>query len=235
MKLKNFINHCLEIFWILLFVILVRSIAFEPYLVPSSSMLPNLLEGDRIIVKKYAYGISRYSFPFSPPIFKGRIFESEQPKRGDIVVFELDKVYVKRLVGEPGDTVQVIGGVLYINGKEIKQTLLKDEFSSRNVKFRQYKEQLTEKKSITILDVMESTEFDDTKLHTVPKGHYFFMGDNRDFSRDSRDISFMGFVPKENILGKVDRIFFSSSTLEVYNLIGILKNFRLDRFFKRID
>lgn len=235
MKSKSWTKHILEILGILVFVILVRSIIFEPYLVPSGSMLPNLLEGDRIIVNKYVYGISRYSFPLSPPLFKGRVFEFEQPQRGDIVVFELDKIYVKRLVGEPGDTIQVIDGILYINGQEKRQVRLKETFRSGGINFTKYKEQLTKDKSITILDVTEGTEFDNTKLHTVPKGHYFFMGDNRDFSRDSRDIYFMGFVPKEKILGRVNRIFFSSSTLEIYNIFGVIKNFRLDRTWKKIN
>jgi signal peptidase I len=198
-------------------------------------MLPNLLEGDRIFVNKYIYGISRYSFPLSPKLFKGRVFEFSKPKKGDIVVFELDKIYVKRLIGEPGDSVQVINGVLYINSKEVKQVLLKDKFHSSGTSFIQYSEQLTPEKAITILEANEGTEFDNTNSYVVPKGHYFFMGDNRDFSRDSRDIDFMGFVPEENILGRVNRLFFSSSTLEIYNLIGVIKNFRLDRTWKKIN
>ena len=236
MKSKSFFKQFLELLLILAFVIFIRSVLFEPYLVPSGSMLPNLLEGDRIIVNKYIYGISRFSFPFSPKIFKGRVLEFSEPKRGDIVVFELDKVYVKRLVGEPGDSIQVINGVLYINEQEIKQTPLQDKFiSGSGVSLTQYKEQLTHDKAITILDVASGMEFDNTKLYVVPEGHYFFMGDNRDFSRDSRDIDFMGFVPKENILGKVDRIFFSSATIETYNIIGVIRNFRLDRTWKKIN
>lgn len=235
MKSKSLLKHCLELLFILVFVVLVRSVVFEPYLVPSSSMLPNLLEGDRIFVNKYIYGISRYSFPLSPKLFKGRVFEFSKPKKGDIVVFELDKIYVKRLIGEPGDSVQVINGVLYINSKEVKQVLLKDKFHSSGTSFIQYSEQLTPEKAITILEANEGTEFDNTNSYVVPKGHYFFMGDNRDFSRDSRDIDFMGFVPEENILGRVNRLFFSSSTLEIYNLIGVIKNFRLDRTWKKIN
>jgi signal peptidase I len=232
---KSLLKHIVELLLTVLFVLLVRSVLFEPYLVPSSSMLPNLLEGDRIVVNKYSYGISRYSFPFSPPIFKGRILEFSQPKRGDVVVFELDKVYVKRLIGEPGDKIQVVSGTLYINGKEIKQTLLKDKFKSGNISFSQYEEKLTDHKTITILDFNESTDFDNTSVHVVPEGHYFFMGDNRDFSRDSRDIYFMGFVPKENILGRVTHIFFSSATLETYNLFGVVRDFRLSRTFQKVN
>ena len=235
MESKSYIRHIVELFFILLFVILVRSVLFEPYLVPSSSMLPTLLEGDRIVVNKYTYGISRYSFPFSPKLFQGRIFELTEPKRGDVVVFELDKIYVKRLIGEPGDKIQVIDGVLYINGNEIKQIPVKEQFQSGGISFSQYQEQLTKDKTITILDVTSGTEFDNTKLYVIPEGHYFFMGDNRDFSRDSRDIYFMGFVPKENILGKVDRIFFSSATLEIYNIFGLIKNFRLNRTWQKIN
>ncbi|MBP9791743.1 MAG: signal peptidase I [Rickettsiales bacterium] len=232
---KSLLKHIVELSLTILFVILVRSVLFEPYLVPSSSMLPNLLEGDRIVVNKYIYGISRYSFPFSPKIFKGRVLEFSQPKRGDVVVFELDKVYVKRLVGEPGDKIQVVNGTLYINGNEIKQTLLKDKFTSGNISFSQYAEKLTDQKTITILDFNENTDFDNTPVHAVPEGHYFFMGDNRDFSRDSRDIYFMGFVPKENILGRVTHIFFSSATLETYNLFGMVRDFRLNRTFQKVN
>lgn len=232
---KSLLKHVVELLFILIFVVLVRSVLFEPYLVPSSSMLPNLLEGDRIIVNKYIYGISRYSFPFSPKIFNGRVLEFSEPKRGDIVVFELDKVYVKRLVGEPGDKIQVVNGTLYINAKEVKQTLLQQKFKSGDISFNQYEEKLTDTKSITILDFNEGTDFDNTPLHVVPEGHYFFMGDNRDFSRDSRDIYFMGFVPKENILGRVTHIFFSSATLETYNLFGVIRDFRLNRTFQKVN
>ena len=113
---------------ILAIAIIFRSVIYEPYVVPSRSMLPTFIEGDRILVSKFSYGISKYSFPLSPPIFKGRLFQLNKPKRGEIIVFEKDKIYVKRLIGLPGDTIQVLYGTLYINGKEVEKRPLAEPF-----------------------------------------------------------------------------------------------------------
>lgn len=219
---------------ILTIAIVFRSVVYEPYVVPSRSMLPTLIEGDRIIISKFSYGISRYSFPFSLPIFKGRLFQLNKPKRGDIIVFEQDKIYVKRLIGLPGDTVQVIQGSLYINGKIVRKRSTQPFIYKADI-LPQYFETLPEGHKYSILDFDPASEFDNTKLFKIPKHHYFVMGDNRDDSRDSRDLSSIGFVHKDSILGKVEIIFWSSPALNLYNIWGIVSGFRWDRAFKKLD
>ena len=225
-----------ELLIVVVIAIIFRSVVYEPYVVPSRSMLPTLIEGDRIIISKFSYGISRYSFPFSPPIFKGRLFQLNKPKRGDVIVFETDKVYVKRLIGLPGDTVQMSYGILYINGKAVeKKSILKPFLYKETVKLPQYHETLPNGHKYTILDFDPSSEFDNTRLFKVPEHHYFFMGDNRDDSRDSRDPYGIGFVHEDNLLGKVEIIFWSSPALNLYNIWGIINGFKLDRAFKKVS
>jgi signal peptidase I len=198
-------------------------------------MYPTFIEGDRILISKFSYGISRYSFPFSPPIFKGRIFQFNQPKLGDVIVFETDKVYIKRLVGLPGDTIQVLYGTLYINGKEVPRKTLSEPFVHMGGTYTQYLETLPNGHENNILDFDPSSALDNTELFTVPEDHYFFMGDNRDDSRDSRDISGpIGFVHKDNLLGRVDLIFWSATPVNLYDVPGIISGFKLDRAFKKI-
>ena len=222
--LKNF----LETLALIILAILFRSVLYEPYVVPSSSMEPNLLVGDRIIVKKFSYGISKYSFPLSPPMFKGRILEWQKPQRGDIVVFETDRVYVKRLIGLPGDTIQMLEGKLYLNGKEVPQSPIKPLTSLR------YIESLPNGVNYIVLDTILNSYYDNTILYRVPEGHYFFMGDNRDNSSDSRSQSSIGFVPYENILGKVETVFFSSPEVRWYHP-AFLFSLDKDRFFKSLN
>lgn len=231
--MKKHIKNFLEIIVLIAIAILFRSVLYEPYAVPSTSMLPNLVVGDRIIVKKFSYGISKYSFPLSPNIFKGRILEWEKPQRGDIVVFETDKVYVKRLIGLPGDTIQMLEGKLYINNQEVPQTPIKPLLNKQNTSF-QYIETLPNGVHYVVLDTITNSYYDSTTLYKVPKGHYFFMGDNRDNSNDSRNQYGIGFVPHENILGKVEIIFFSSSEVRWYNPAFLL-NLDKDRFFKSLN
>jgi len=223
-------------FIVILFIALAfRSIVYEPYVVPSRSMLPTLIEGDRILISKFSYGISRYSFPFSPPIFKGRLFQLNKPKRGDVIVFEKDKVFVKRLIGLPGDTVQTVDGALYINGKKLERRLTEKPFVYQSIaRLPQYIETLPSGKEHLILDFDPSSDFDNTQLFKVPERHYFFMGDNRDDSRDSRDLSGIGFVHEDNLLGKVEIIFWSTPTLELYNVWGLVRGFDLNRAFKKV-
>jgi signal peptidase I len=233
---KSHTREFVELALLLLAAILFRSLLYELYVVPSGSMLPTLLEGDRIIVKKYYYGISKHSFPFSPPLFKGRVFEFHKPQRGDIVVFETDKVYIKRLVGLPGDKIQMIYGKLYINGEQLPQTQgtnfrYKDKYS-----IPRYTETFPNGKKHSVLNLDDEADFDNTGIYHVPQGSYFFIGDNRDDSRDSRDLSGpIGFVGLENIMGKVDRVAFSSKTLEWYNIPGMLINIRKDGFWKGLE
>lgn len=233
----------------LILAVFVRIFFYQPFNIPSGSMKKTLLIGDYLFVSKLSYGYSRYSFPFSLDLFNGRIFSS-QPKRGDVIVFKLPRDnktdYIKRLIGMPGDTVQMRGGVLYINDKAVPKRLTGEFIDTRcyggyracaKVRLKTYEETLPNGVKYTVLDEKEGDRFDDTKPYTVPKGHYFMMGDNRDNSADSRvDV---GFVPFENLVGRADIIFFSAET-DVPGNFGLLKpwtwptGIRWNRFFKII-
>lgn len=210
-----------------LLAMIVRTFMFEPFHIPSGSMKPTLLIGDYIFVSKYSYGYSRYSFPFGPPIFDGRVWFSK-PERGDVVVFKLPKDpsinYIKRLIGLPGDSIQMRNGVLYINGEAVKLKRI-DNFidkQSGDKVIRQYVETLPNGVEHLVLDELRSGPLDDTGIYRVPQGMYFFMGDNRDNSTDSRVYSEVGFVPEANLVGKAQVIFFSSSGpfWQIWNRIG---------------
>lgn len=193
----------------------VRSFFFEPFHIPSSSMKPGLLIGDYIFVAKYSYGYSRYSFPFGFDFFEGRIWE-KSPKRGDVVVFRLPSEpsvnYVKRLIGLPGDQIQVRDGVLYINDQEVKKTfngIFADTDPTADIK--KFIETLPEGKVIETLDQSSDLPQDNTGIFEVPQGSYFMMGDNRDNSQDSRFLAQVGYIPEENLVGRATIIFFSNS------------------------
>lgn len=200
--------------------IIFRSFLFEPFHIPSSSMKDTLLIGDFIFVSKSSYGYSRYSFPLGLPLFKGRIFASE-PQRGDVIVFRLPTNprvdYIKRLIGLPGDRIQVRDGVLYLNGQAVKRERVADMLdmedeeggSLRLRHLPKYKETLPEGRQYYTLDAIEDGVVDNTVEYTVPEGHYFFMGDNRDHSIDSRYTDQVGFVPFENLVGRANVIAFS--------------------------
>lgn len=217
-----------------------RSFAFEPFHIPSGSMKSTLLVGDYLFVSKYAYGYSRYSFPYGVKWFDGRIMEMNKPERGDIIVFRLPTNprvdYIKRLVGLPGDVVQMREGLVYINGKVLPRVPL-DEFADRdehtgNIQsIPRFKETLPEGKEIHILKQRRFGSADDTKAFVVPEGHYFFMGDNRDNSVDSR-FDDVGFVPEENLVGRAEMIFFSTDgSAELANPISWVESLRFSRFF----
>lgn len=218
---------------------LFRSVAFDNFHIPSGSMKNTLLIGDKITVSMYSYGYSRYSFPFGLAPIKGRIFEKHKPQRGDIIVFKYPKNkhinYVKRLIGLPGDTIRVIRGELYINGERLEREflgLVEDDEVGFSITLSKFKEVMPNGKSYEILKFnTEGNGYaDNTPEFKVPEGHYFFMGDNRDFSKDSR-FDEVGFVNEELLLGRVERILISSpsSLLNVFDY----HNIRFNRIFKK--
>jgi len=209
----------------LLLALVIRSLLFQPFSIPSGSMRPTLLEGDYLFVSKYAYGYSRYSLPFGLDLFNGRIWGAE-PKRGDVVVFKLPSDtnidYIKRVIGLPGDRVQMRGGVLYINDVAVKRervgTIDNPDVTEVNRPVEVYRETLPNGVTYDTLDLAPNSIGDDTRVFEVPAGHYFMMGDNRDNSLDSR--FGVGYVPYENLVGRANIIFFSiadkASPLEIW-------------------
>lgn len=227
----------------LIIAVLIRSLLFQPFYIPSSSMEPNLLVGDRIFVSKYSYGFSKHSFPFSLPIFKNRIF-SKMPRYGDLVVFKYPADnrtdYIKRIVGLPGDEIQFIEGDLFLNKRkaEKKEIYIKKKIfcgnKDSNVTF--YEENLTNKKKYTIVYNRIGSMINSDK-YIVPKNHYFLLGDNRDCSRDSRFLSSVGYVHENNLVGKAQIIFFSNDTMKgsLFKFWNWHNSFRSDRFFKKLQ
>ena len=236
-------NETGEIFKTIVFALLIamvlRIFLFQPFTIPSASMEPNLYEGDYIVVSKWSYGFSKHSIPFSPPLFDGRIMGSA-PKRGDIVVFKLPRDnktdFIKRVIGLPGDRIQMIANKLYINDKPVQdvvvsRTEIEDIFGPRPV--TEVRETLPEGKSFMTQDFGPGNDLDDTPVYEVPAGHYFMMGDNRDNSIDSRveQSSGVGMVPAENLVGKAQIILFSwKPGSSLWNPVSWF-NVRLDRFF----
>ena len=239
---KIILENIKTIFYALVIAILIRSLLLQPFYIPSSSMEPSLLVGDRLFVTKLSYGYSRHSFPFSLGPIKNRIFFSE-PKRGDVIVFKTPADnrtdYIKRLLGLPGDKLQFIDGNLYLNNVEILKSKIK--YNSKiycgksKVETNVFKEKLLNgREYLTTYYVNGSYQNSDEFI--VPPDHYFFLGDNRDCSKDSRFLSSVGFVHKNNLVGKAQFIFFSTditqgSAFNFWNWKNIL---RIERFFKKI-
>ena len=225
----------------LILALVIRTLLFQPFSIPSGSMRPTLLEGDYLFVSKYAYGYSNASIPFMPDLFSGRIWGAE-PERGDVVVFKfppnpkLD--YIKRVIGLPGDRIQVVGGVLHINGEPVKREKVgaidNPDITEENRPVDVYMETLPNGVSYETLDLTPNGIGDETREFVVPERSYFMMGDNRDNSTDSRFN--VGMVPEANLVGRANIIFFSiaggASPLEVWRWPSEL---RLGRFFNWVD
>ena len=202
----------------LLLAMIVRVFFYQPFNIPSGSMKSTLLVGDYLFVSKLSYGYSRYSFPFGLKLFSGRLFAAD-PKRGDVIVFKLPRDnatdYIKRLIGLPGDEIQMKGGVLYINGNAIPKNRIgdfvtrEDEGPPRRIAM--FEETLPNGVKYKVLDSEPNGPFDNTGIYRVPAGHFFMMGDNRDNSTDSRAAWGVGYVPYENLVGRAEIIFFSAA------------------------
>ena len=240
---KTIIDNIKTLFYALIIAIIIRSLLIQPFYIPSSSMEPTLLVGDRLFVTKYSYGYSQHSFPFSPPILKKRVMFSE-PMRGDVVVFKTPADnrtdYIKRLIGFPGDKIQFIDSNLYINNSEILKSLKSRSdiiyCGNKTIEVFTFEEKISNEKShLTVYLKNFSTQ--NTDIFTVPENHYFFLGDNRDCSKDSRFLSSVGYVHKNNLVGKAQLIFFSSdkSIGSFFEFWKWHKSFRFDRFFKKIN
>jgi signal peptidase I len=238
-SLDWFKSNFLSLFYAILIAIIIRTFFFQAFFIPSSSMEPTLLVGDRIFVSKFSYGYSKHSFPFSLPLINERVLFSE-PERGDIIVFKTPENlridYIKRLVGLPGDKIQMIDGILHINDIPVKRKKIRSETKLinngqiRNVLV--YEETLPNNVSYETFD-MGNTRADNTSEIFIPEDSYFFMGDNRDNSKDSR---FVGSVPKNNLVGKAQIIFFAteggSTILEFWRWPF---DIQIDRLFKMIN
>ena len=241
---RNFIiDNVTTLLYALVIAVFIRSIFIQPFYIPSSSMEPNLLVGDRLFVTKYSYGYSKHSFPFSPPIFKGRFFFKE-PERGDVVVFKTPvdnrTDYIKRVIGLPGDRIQFIDGELYINNNVVFKNLVSEDdkifCGSQVIDVITFQEELSNGKKYNSTYLKRST-YKDSDPFKVPAEHYFFLGDNRDCSKDSRFLSSVGYVHKDNIVGKARFIFFSSDRTigSIFSFWKWNKSIRFDRFFMKID
>lgn len=229
------------IVYAVLIAVVVRTFLFEPFSIPSGSMIPTLLVGDYLFVSKYSYGFSRYSLPLGLPLFSGRLL-AQPPERGDVVVFKLpadnSTDYIKRVIGLPGDRVQLRSGIVHINGQPVRREAMKryvvPNGSTAAPAFQLYREILPNGRAHEIIEISDSGPFDNTGVYTVPEGHYFLMGDNRDSSRDSRFLGEVGFVPFENLIGKAQIIFFSvdGDALKVWQWY---RTVRFDRLFQVIN
>jgi len=224
MKSKNaggVIEIVRTVIYAVLIAIVVRTVAYEPFNIPSGSMVPTLLVGDYLFVSKFSYGYSRYSLPLGLPLFSGRILP-HQPERGDVIVFKTPRDnstdYIKRLVGLPGDRIQVKDSILYINDVPVKREKLQDDYvdpeGPPGNHELQYIETLPNGVRHRIIQFPEPGQYDNTDVYVVPPGHYFMMGDHRDNSLDSRvptSRGGVGFVPFENLEGRAQFIFFSTN------------------------
>ena len=240
-KKNSFFANFKSVLIAIFIALLIRSFIFEPFNIPSGSMKPNLLVGDFIFVSKYSYGFSKHSLPFSLPLIPGKIFLNT-PERGDVVVFKTPENnrtdYIKRVIGLPGDKIEIKNGIIFINGSEILRKKLNDfidtDNKTSNKRVRMYNEYFFDKE-INILDITDNGIADNTQLFNVPENHFFVMGDNRDNSQDSRFISTVGFIPYENLVGKAKFIFFSLENARFLQIWKWPNSIRYERIFKKIQ
>ena len=241
--MKNKIaDNIKTIFYALIIALIIRSFLFQPFYIPSSSMEPNLLIGDRLFVSKYSYGYSRHSLPFSPKIINNRIL-GKTPKRGDVIVFKTPADnrtdYIKRLIGLPGDIIQIVDRDLFINGIKIKkekvENLTNINCGNEILDAVFFKETLPNGKNYIAVYRNDGTMINSDKF-LVPENHYFFMGDNRDCSKDSRFLSSVGYVSYNNLVGKARLIFFSNDKDKgsFFKFWKWNHSIRIKRFFKEI-
>ena len=239
---KLLIENFKTIIYALIIAIMIRSFFIQPFYIPSSSMEPNLLIGDRLFVTKYSYGYSKHSFPFSPPIFKGKFF-ANTPHAGDVVVFKTPADnrtdYIKRLIGLPGDKIQFINGDLFLNDNQIFKSIVSKTdviYCSQAINVNTFEETLPNGKIYSTV-YLKNYSFQNSDIFIVPNKHYFFLGDNRDCSKDSRYLTSVGYVHQDNLVGKAQFIFFSSDFRigSIFSFWKWHKTLRLDRFFKRIN
>ncbi len=229
------------VIYAVLLALVIRVFAYEPFSIPSGSMIPTLLIGDYLFVSKFSYGYSRHSLPWSLPIIDGRIMAG-QPERGDVVVFKLpadNKTdYIKRVIGLPGDKIQVKGGILHINSKPVKREKVGEFqapiYAGYNIRVTEYVETLPNGVKHRIWEERDDGFDDNTKVYTVPPGRYFMMGDNRDSSRDSRYPE-VGFVPFENLIGRAEFLFYShDDSAEIWEFWNWPGTIRFSRIFHGI-
>ena len=243
MNKKIIIENFKTIIYALIIAIFIRSFLLQPFYIPSSSMEPTLLIGDRLFVTKYSYGYSKHSFPFSPPIFTGRVFYN-LPTAGDVVVFKTPADnrtdYIKRLIGLPGDKIQFINGDLIVNNSQVmKSRISKTDIiycGKETIEVYTFEEKLPNGKTYKTV-YLKDYSFQNSDVFTIPKQHYFFLGDNRDCSKDSRYLTSVGYVHEDNLVGKAQFIFFSSD-FRIGSFFAFWKwneTIRLDRFFKKIN
>ena len=233
----SFMETVRTIIYAVLIAIVVRTFAYEPFNIPSGSMKPTLLVGDYLFVKKWVYGYSRHSFPFSWPPFTGRIFAGPV-QRGDVVVFKWPEDgktdYIKRIVGLPGDRIQVKNGVLYINDQAVNRERIEDWVDEDGHRFMRYIETLPNGVRHPIIEEGDSYPLDNTEVFTVPEDSYFAMGDNRDHSSDSREWPHNHYVPAENLVGRASFIFYSTAAGNLWPVWEAIPQTRWDRLMTGI-